>query len=106
MIPAQLTSRLMPLIAARAAAIAALTCDSTLTSHLKKDAPICCGRGAPAAFLQIENGGLAARGDTRAATARPNPDAPPVTTANVCLNFIACASKFASGCRNGGQAAH
>ena len=55
MTPAQLTSRLMPPMAARADSIAAFTSASEVTSHLAKAALAaeCRGRGLARAFLHI-----------------------------------------------------
>src|SRR5215212_4593271 len=85
--PSQLTSRLMPPRKSRAAAMAAFTSDSEVTSHLRNvalapsfDAAACPGASCTSSITTLPP--LAA---TCCATAFPRPEAPPVTTARASL---------------------
>ena len=90
MTPAQLTSKLMPPMAARADSIAAFTSVSEVTSHLAKVAwlPIAVAAAAPGPSCTSNNVTRPPPATMWRATELPRPEAPPVMTARASEIFM------------------
>ena len=88
--PAQLTSRLMPPMAARADSIAAFTSVSEVTSHFANPAllPSAAAAAWPGPSCTSNNVTRPPAATMCRATAWPRPEAPPVTTARASAIFM------------------
>src|ERR1700688_434714 len=97
--PAQLTAALSLPIRSAARSIAALTADSSVTSVAMKAAlsPSAAAAAAPCASFTSSRVIRPPAATIRCATARPSPEAPPVTTAHVSFNCIDATSLETDG---------
>src|SRR3984893_1562594 len=97
--PAQLTAASIEPICSRARSIAPLTADSSVTSVAMKAArsPSAAAAAVPWASFTSRSVTFPPASAIRFATARPSPEAPPVTTA--CDSF-SCMGLFSSGTRS------